>query len=57
MEYEGNPSSLKRQFWILSRLKIKQYGLNTLYEWNGDFEGIILDYMNFEEFFRDGLTT
>ncbi len=27
------------------------------YEWNGDFEGTILDYMDFEEFFKDGLTT
>jgi hypothetical protein len=31
--------------------------LKTLYEWNGDFEMTILDYMDFEEFFKDGLAT
>jgi hypothetical protein len=57
MEYEGSIRSVKGQFWILSRLNIEQYGLKTLYDWNGDFERTILDYMDFEEFFKDGLTT
>jgi hypothetical protein len=38
--------------WILCRLNTEQYGLKTLYEWNGDFEMTILDYMDFEEFFK-----
>jgi hypothetical protein len=57
MEYEGSIGSVKGQFWILSIFNIKQYGLKMSYEWNGDFEGTILDYMDFEEFFKDGLTT
>ncbi len=57
VEYERSIGSVKGQFWVLFRLDIEQYGLKSLYEWNGNFERTILDYMDFEEFSKDGLTT
>jgi hypothetical protein len=39
MKYEGSPSNLKRQFWILFELKIEQNGLNNYMNGMGTLKG------------------
>jgi hypothetical protein len=39
MKYEGSASNLKRQFWILFKLKIEQNGLNNYMNGMGTLKG------------------